>query len=139
MKDIAELAGVSHGTVSNVMNGKGNVSSKKIRMVEDAVRHLGYNANAQAQKLRRENTRHLSLILPDIEQQVYSVFFACIKSLFEEAGYDVSLYLTAGSSETERFCLQRALSNRPEYIVAVSCAENADDYRDIGAKVVFCQ
>jgi multiple sugar transport system substrate-binding protein len=136
MKDIAKLAGVSHGTVSNVMNGKGNVSSKKIRLVEDAVRRLGYNTNAQAQKLRRESTRHLAVILPDIEQQAYGVFCTGVKSLFEEAGYDVSLYLSAGLPETERLCLQKALSNRPEYIVIVSCAENADDYRNIGAKLI---
>ena len=29
--DVARLAGVSQGTVSNVLNGKGNVSSEKIR------------------------------------------------------------------------------------------------------------
>ena len=40
--DVAKLAGVSQGTVSNVLNGKGNVSSEKIRIVEEAARKLGY-------------------------------------------------------------------------------------------------
>ena len=89
IKDIAKLAGVSQGTVSNVMHRRGNVSSKKIRMVEEAVRRLGYNTNAQAQKLRQENTRHLSFILPDLEQQIYNVFFTGLKSLLEEEDYDI--------------------------------------------------
>ena len=36
IKDIAKAAGVAQGTVSNVLNGKGNVSSEKIRQVMDA-------------------------------------------------------------------------------------------------------
>ena len=45
LKDIAALAGVSQGTVSNVLNGRGNVSSEKIRLVESAAAKLGYAVN----------------------------------------------------------------------------------------------
>ncbi len=45
IKDIAKRAGVAQGTVSNVLNGKGNVSSEKIRRVMDAAHELGYVPN----------------------------------------------------------------------------------------------
>ena len=45
IKDIAKAAGVAQGTVSNVLNGKGNVSSEKIRQVMDAASALGYVPN----------------------------------------------------------------------------------------------
>ena len=45
IKDIARAAGVAQGTVSNVLNGKGNVSSEKIRQVMDAAAALGYVPN----------------------------------------------------------------------------------------------
>jgi len=48
IKDIAKLAGVSQGTVSNVLNGKGIVSSKKILLVEEAARTMGYTINHTA-------------------------------------------------------------------------------------------
>ena len=36
LKDVAKLAGVSYGTVSNVLNGNGKVSSAKIMAVQQA-------------------------------------------------------------------------------------------------------
>lgn len=47
MKDIAKEAGVSHGTVSNVLNKTGKVSIEKIKLVEAAAKKLGYVPNAQ--------------------------------------------------------------------------------------------
>ena len=40
--DVAREAGVSQGTASNVLNGKGNVSSEKIKSVQEAAQKLGY-------------------------------------------------------------------------------------------------
>ena len=51
-KDIAKKAGVAQGTVSNVLNGKGNVSSDKIRRVMEAARQLGYVPYERAALLR---------------------------------------------------------------------------------------
>lgn len=48
IKDIAREAGVSHGTVSNVLNKTGKVSIEKIQLVEQAAKKLGYVPNTQA-------------------------------------------------------------------------------------------
>ena len=53
IKDIAQLAGVSHGTVSNVLNGRGNVSMQKILQVEKAAHQLGYSMDERARWLRQ--------------------------------------------------------------------------------------
>ena len=65
--DVAKLAGVSQGTVSNVLNGKGNVSSEKIRIVEEAARKLGYTINEQARILRKGSGKIIGVILPTVE------------------------------------------------------------------------
>ncbi|WP_242446374.1 LacI family DNA-binding transcriptional regulator [Klebsiella michiganensis] len=66
IKDIAKLAGVSHGTVSNVLNGRGNVSVEKIEAVQRAAKEVGYQLNAQAQSLRASKSQGVALLLPDI-------------------------------------------------------------------------
>lgn len=56
IKDIAREAGVSHGTVSNVINGRGNVSVEKIRLVWQAAEKLGYKVNARPKVCGWERT-----------------------------------------------------------------------------------
>ena len=68
IKDIAREAGVSHGTVSNVINGRGNVSVEKIRLVWQAAEKLGYKVNAKAQSLRLGKDRAIAVMLPGIER-----------------------------------------------------------------------
>ena len=71
VKDIARLASVSQGTVSNVLNNRGNVSAEKIQRVTDAAKQLGYVANAQAKLLRKDIplSNHIAVILPNIDEK----------------------------------------------------------------------
>lgn len=55
VKDVAGLAGVSEATVSRVVNGVGNVSSKTRMRVLTAVSKLQYCPNAHAAELGRAN------------------------------------------------------------------------------------
>ncbi|HFV4713252.1 TPA: LacI family DNA-binding transcriptional regulator, partial [Escherichia coli] len=71
IKDIARIAGVSHGTVSNVLNGRGNVSVEKIEAVQRAAQEVGYQLNAQAQSLRASKSQGVALILPGINAERY--------------------------------------------------------------------
>ena len=70
IKDIAREAGVSHGTVSNVLNKTGKVSIEKIKLVEEAARKLGYVPNAQAQMLRQGTPTSVALLLPTLREDI---------------------------------------------------------------------
>ena len=58
IKDIAREAGVSHGTVSNVINGRGNVSVEKIQLVWQAAEKLGYKVNSRHKASGRAGPQH---------------------------------------------------------------------------------
>ena len=66
IKDIAREAGVSHGTVSNVINGRGNVSVEKMRLVWEAAEKLGYKINDKARSLRQGENHAIAVLLPDL-------------------------------------------------------------------------
>jgi DNA-binding LacI/PurR family transcriptional regulator len=55
IRDVAERAGVSNATVSNVINEKGKVSESTRRDVLEAIEALNYRPNASAQRRLQSN------------------------------------------------------------------------------------
>jgi DNA-binding LacI/PurR family transcriptional regulator len=66
MRQIAERAQVSIGTVSHVVNGTARVRPKLRLRVLEAIRYLGFQPSALAQGLRLNRSRMLGMIVPDI-------------------------------------------------------------------------
>jgi DNA-binding LacI/PurR family transcriptional regulator len=64
LKDVAKAAGVSHTTVSRVLNGRANVSQTSRLRVEAAARALGYHVHIPAPGLACSRTSTLGLLIP---------------------------------------------------------------------------
>lgn len=65
-KEIAKYAGVSAGTVSNVISGSTPVSEASRKKVLDAIRELDYQPNLIARSLKTNRTYTLGIVVPDI-------------------------------------------------------------------------
>ena len=64
LKDIAEKAGVSMMTVSNVINGKHNrVSAKTIEKVNAIIKECGYVPNLSARSLTNKRSSIIGIIV----------------------------------------------------------------------------
>lgn len=67
LKEIAELAGVSVASVSNVVNGNLNKVSQETReKIERIIKENGYRPNAAARSLSTQKSRIIILVLPHI-------------------------------------------------------------------------
>jgi LacI family transcriptional regulator len=98
--DIAEQAGVSVGTVSNVLNGSARVAPKTEKAVRDAMDRLSYQPNVNARSLRSRVTRTLGLVLPNITNPFYAELAA---SFGEQAfQFDYELLLCSSGEDPRR-------------------------------------
>jgi len=92
--DVARRAGVSLGTVSNVVNERGNVSAARSARVLAAIAALGYVPNGVAQSLRRQRSRVVGLCAP----LTTSAYFAALLDTFEDLaaaqGYELMQVLS---------------------------------------------
>ena len=64
--DVARLAGVSHQTVSRVINGMPNVRPATKERVEQAMKQLRYSPSPAARALVTRRTRTLGLVTPAV-------------------------------------------------------------------------
>jgi LacI family transcriptional regulator len=98
--DVANEAGVSRTTVSNVFSEKGNYSTETREVVLLAAKKLGYKPNLAARSLITNQSRLISLILPsyvDTNTLTNSPFYNIIMDsvysvLRNEAYYDLIIF-----------------------------------------------
>ncbi|MFE0588373.1 LacI family DNA-binding transcriptional regulator [Micromonospora echinospora] len=100
MKDVATAAGVSLGTVSNVLNRPDRVSPGTREKVEQAMAALGFVRNESARSLRAGRTRALAYVMLDAGNPYFTDVARGIESAAEAAG--LSLFLSNSDSRVER-------------------------------------
>lgn len=65
IRDVARAAGVSVGTVSNVLNRPGEVSAESVARVHAAIEQLGYRRNDAARQLRAGTSSTVGFVVLD--------------------------------------------------------------------------
>ena len=98
MSDVAALAGVSHQTVSRVINGHPNVAPQTRERVEAAIAELGYRPNIAARALVTGSTRTIGLVTVKINQYGPAQTMLGLEEAARAAGYSLS----ASRSSTRR-------------------------------------
>lgn len=91
MTDVARLAGVSHQTVSRVLNGHPNVREQTRLRVRAAIAQLGYRPNKAARALVTGKSQLIGVIAQNSSLYGPSSLLGAFESAAAEAGFSVSL------------------------------------------------
>lgn len=90
IRDVARLAGVSHQTVSRVLNDHPSIRPETKRRVEDAIAVLDYKPNLAARALVTSRSRTLGILSATIGEFGPSSSIASIEDAARAAGYSVT-------------------------------------------------
>lgn len=101
IRDVAELAGVSPRTVSNVVNDFVHVRESTRARVLEAIDELNYKPNISARRLRQGRTRIIGLVVPELSQPYFSELAELVELAAQERGYTVITTHTGGVKEKE--------------------------------------
>lgn len=89
--DIAKMAGVSSGTVSNVLNHSVKVAPETEERVRSVIKKAGYVPNRIAQDLKRNNTRNIFVIVEDVSAFPSPMIIDGITEYCYGQGYNITL------------------------------------------------
>ncbi|MFE4195003.1 LacI family DNA-binding transcriptional regulator [Paenarthrobacter sp. NPDC056912] len=91
MEDVARVAGVSHQTVSRVLNNHPNVSTKTRERVEQAINKLGYRRNTAARSLVTRRSQTIGVLGSEVAEYGPSHTVLGVQQAARDAGYFVSI------------------------------------------------
>lgn len=129
--DVAQAAGVSIATVSNVLNRRNvPLTEETIRKVEEAASRLGYRRNVMAASLSRKRTYELGLIIPAFGGY-YGDFAHVMQTIVHQWGYHLSVYASSHNPELEQRHLETLLQRRVDGLFCHGLAMSPDLTRTI--------
>lgn len=117
VKDVAAAAGVSLGTVSNVLNRPDRVSARTRAKVEHAMRELGFVRNESARQLRAGKSSVLAYVMLDASNPFFTDVAHGIEDEAERADLSVYLCNSDQRSERERAYLRRLEQQRVQGVL----------------------
>jgi LacI family transcriptional regulator len=126
MKDVAVKAGVSVGTVSNVLNKPMAVSQRTRERVLAVIDELGFVRNETARQLRSGRSRTLAYVVLDGGNPFFTDVAAGIQDTAEPSGLAVFLCDSRQDPARQGFYLDRLEQQRVEGIL-ITPADVADD------------
>ena len=124
IKDIAERAGVSVGTVDRVLHERPNVSPKAFDKVKKALKEMDYKPNMYASALAYNKSYNFFCIIPKHESEAYwqEVEEGIVAACDRRRDFSVShakMYYNRFSPETFSKVMNECLRQSPDGIVVV--------------------
>lgn len=119
IKEVAELAGVSIGTVSHVIGGSVPVSVGLREKVLAVINKLDYHPNHIARSLKTRTTRTLGIVVPDMTIPFYPQVIRSAEAAARVLGYSVIAVNSDDSTTRQKEALSLLRSQRVDGVLLV--------------------
>ncbi len=117
IRDVAKVARVSTGTVSNVLNRPDIVAESTRQRVLDAVESTGFIRNTQAYQLRGGRSHTVGVVVLDVSNPFFTEMFRGAEGRLQSEGYVLMLGSTDDSIEREANFVRAMEEHRVEGVL----------------------
>lgn len=138
IRDVAQLAGVSHQTVSRVINEYEKINPDTRKKVKNAIEILGYHPSAIARSMSYGGTRTFACISPNLTDYTFASMIEGAESYAREHGY---FLISATAPDAISFTIlveQLVNSRRTEGLIVINpFADDRHNHLPKDVPVVF--
>jgi DNA-binding LacI/PurR family transcriptional regulator len=131
MRDVAEHAGVSIRTVSNVVNNYVYVSPDMRERVQASLDELGYKMDYVARGLRSGRTGMVALVVPQLAEPYFAALAQAVMRAAARRGLVVLIETTDNDAETEKRIMKGALSTVADGVLLSATSATIEGPADV--------
>ena len=132
IEEVAKEAGVSRGTVSNVLNNYPSVSEENREKVLKAINKLKYTPNRAARMLKTKISKSIGLVIPNISNPFYPELARGVEDAGRKAGYSVFLCNSDRDIAKEREYMRILIEKNVDGIILVKPGITAEEIDEVG-------
>lgn len=142
LKILAEKLNLSVSTVSKAFQGSYDISPQTRDRVLDLARKLNYQPNPFASSLRKQKSRTIAIVIPEIANNFFALAIKGIESVAQEKGYHVLIYLTHEEHAKEVAFTRHLLNGRVDGVLmsltdGTEKHDHIDQLQQKGVPIVF--
>lgn len=101
LKELAKQLNLSISTVSKALNDSYEITPETKKRVQDLADALHYQPNPYARSLRKQKSKTIAVIIPEIANNFFTLAINGIESIARQHGYHVLIYLTHEDPQKE--------------------------------------
>lgn len=137
LRDVAKNAGVSVGTVSNVLNRPQIVAPITLRRVQKTIDSMGFVPNGFARHLRAGFSRTLGLVVPDVANPFFTEVARGVEDAANKHDYAVFLCNSDESAEKEERYLSVLIEHQVRGILITPVGDRPDRLDSLRERGIF--
>jgi LacI family transcriptional regulator len=103
---IAEICGVSQGTVDRALNNRSGINPKTKEKILRVAKEYGYHPNIHARAIAGGKTMLIGVIVFDLNNRYFTEFITCFEKLCSSSGYSIITMFTDKDPKREVECIK---------------------------------
>ena len=127
LKELSVITGFSVSTISKALNNKEDVNESTKEFIQKEAKKINYSPNYSAISLRKQRTKTIATIVPNISDSMVAASLSEIQRLSFFKGYKLLVLQSFGLENKEKECLKFIHDGSVDGVIVITSKYNHEN------------